>query len=170
MAADSVGRPKTEDGGAATIDAATGENDDAEMSRCSTSASSTATNNILASDSRVARRTVGTTPAREKRSKRKRRSGSSAASRGSGRPSTRQCHSTADRCCDCTRHSTCRQGSTANKAGCSCRDARRQCRSCTCYRQCTNKASITSATGSLAAFVVPVARAPSSNPPPFGCP
>ena len=53
------------------------------------------------------------------------------------RPS-RRAQDTVERCCSCTRHSTCSTTGPSVRA-CKCRNAGRQCKGCYCWGKCKNK-------------------------------
>ena len=50
-----------------------------------------------------------------------------------------------DRCCNCTRHSTCLTLGLSARA-CYCRNAQFQCTDCVCWRQCKNRGAFLSRT------------------------
>ena len=54
------------------------------------------------------------------------------------RPSSRRVHEPVERCCSCTRHSTCSTASPSARA-CKCRNAGRQCTDCYCWGHCKNQ-------------------------------
>ena len=84
-------------------------------------------------------------------------------------PPLRRQRQVLQRCCDCSRSSTCALSRpTARSQACPCRVANKRCTSCACLGQCQNKrAPLPTTTATLRCFfAAPSATAPAENPQP----